>query len=89
MVALEIRQWLSQSNVLVRLSKNLLFVIRPKYRPMEKADFVKLMEGVHCAAMVNACLSFGHELGVFDVLLSAEEPVSLQFIADSKNLKER
>ena len=56
---------------------------------MEKEEFVKFMESVYCGAMVNACLTFGHELGIFDVLFNAEEPVSLQFIAETKNLKER
>ena len=56
---------------------------------MEKEEFVKFMENIYCGAMMNVCLTFGHELGIFDVLFDATEPVSLQAIADRKNLKER
>ena len=56
---------------------------------MEREEFAKLMGDVYSNAMVNMALMFGHELGVFDVLFSTDEPVSLHLIADKANLKER
>lgn len=34
-------------------------------------------------------IGIGHDMGLFEVLINAEQPLSLKDIADRKNLKER
>lgn len=56
---------------------------------MEAADFEKHMGGIYANGLLMVSVSLGRELGFFELLCNAKEPMSVQEITEKLGLKER